>query len=353
MFDFLTKGKGLIGIDISNFTVKLMEFSKNGNNYKIEHFGILPLEEGMVVNSKIVKIEEVADKIRDLVSKYGASTKQAAFAISGSDAITKIAQFSSLASDEEILNLIQTYPDQYLPFPIEDMAIDFKVLGPSSVSPDLSDVIITGAKITDISTIVETAQQAGLTPAVIDVSTYAIENIYPLVNENFPDYGRNKAIALIDIGGINTNATIFDNGDITFARVANFGGKKLTDEIMSKYGVSYNDAGRLKREGGLPDNYETELLNPFKEDIVNQINRLLRFYYNNNHVETVDFIALAGGCSNIDGISELVESRLGIHCNVLDPFSGMSCAFRVSKKQLQLNSSSLLVAGSLAMRAFK
>ena len=348
----LTTNKSLIGIDISNFAIKLVELSKSGGSYKVEHFGVIALEEGSVVNSKIVKVEETANKIREIVSSAGASTKRAAFALSGSDAISKISQFSAESTEEDIYNLIQTYTEQYLPYPLEEMAIDYRILGPSAVSPDLVDVIITGAKILDVQTIIETADHAGLNPVVIDVSSYTLENIYPLLSDNFPDYGRNKAIALVDIGGVNTSMTIFENGELTFARVANFGGKRLTDEIMSKYGVSYHDAGRLKREGGLPDNYEIEVLNPFKEDIASQINRLLRFYYNSKHVDSVDFIAVAGGGSKIDGIVELIEARLGIQSGIVDPFKNTPCSFRVPRKHLQNNSPSLLVAGSLAMRAF-
>lgn len=352
MFGTIFGNKNIVGIDVSSFSIKLMEFRKSGKNVKIEHAGIVALSEGCVVNSKIVKSEEVASKLNDLVQISGTSTKNAAFAISGGDTISKITQFPEGSTDEDILNLINTYPEQYISYPIEGMAIDLRILGENDSAPDLVDVIITCAKYEDISTIIDVASDAGLSSKIIDVSTYTLENIFPMLSSNFPDYGKNKTIAVIDIGAMNTNLCVFDNGSLTFAKVANFGGKKLTDDIMSKYGVSYGDAGRLKKQGGLPDNYENELLNPFKEDVINHIGRLLKFYYTSNHVETVDYISLAGGCSGIEGLADLTESRLGISCGITDPFTHLPCSPRVSKKLVQNNGSALLVAGSLALRAF-
>ena len=352
MFDFLFDNKQLVGIDVSNFSLKLLELKKVKKKIIIEHAGIIGLNEGAVVNSKITKPDEVTEKLEELVRRTKTLTKKAVFAISGSDAISKIAQFPVGSSDDEILDLIQSYPDQYIPYPIEEMALDYRVLGVNENDQSLINVIITGAKYADVSTITDVASNAGLIPKIIDVNTYTLENIFPIMSNNFPDYGKNKSIAIVDIGAINTNMCVFENMVLSFARVANFGGKRLTDDIMAKYGVSYSDAGRLKKEGGLPDNYEVELLSPFKEDLVNQISRLIRFYTTSNNTETIDYISLGGGCSGIEGLADFVESKLNISCGISDPFSQLSCSPSVSRKFVRANSASLLVAGSLAMRAF-
>ena len=192
----------------------------------------------------------------------------------------------------------------------------------------------------------------GLTAKIVDVEAYTVENVAPLLTAQLEDGGKDKIIAIIDIGATMTSLNVIENGNLIYTREQNFGGKQLTEEIMRRYGLAYEEAGRLKKSGGLPDNYIPEVLEPFKETIAQQVGRFLQFFYTSGQHNTVDLIALAGGCASIPGIDELVESQLGIPTLIANPFANMSLSSKVNPQSLSKDAPSLIIACGLALRSF-
>lgn len=340
----------MVGVDISSTAVKLLEFSKLKDGYRVESYGVEPLPANAVTEKNIQDVEAVGEALRRAVKKSGTRVKHAALAVAGSSVITKKILMPANQTDEEMEFQIQAEADQYIPYPLEEVYLDFEVLGEAPNNPESVEVLLAASRAENVSTRTAVADIAGLTAKIIDVEAYTIENAYTLITNQIPDYGVDKTTAIVDIGATMTSLNVIDDGRLVYTREQPFGGKQLTEEIMRRYGLSFEDAGRVKKEGGLPENYEPEVLQPFKQTMAQQVGRFLQFFYSSGEHEHVDYIALAGGCSSIPGIAELVESNLGIATGVADPFGHAKMASRVAKQRIINDAPSLMIACGLALR---
>jgi type IV pilus assembly protein PilM len=187
---------------------------------------------------------------------------------------------------------------------------------------------------------------------VVDVETYAMENAYSLIAAQMSGGGMEKTVAVFDIGGTSTAINVMHNSRSVYTRSHPFGGRQLTEEIQRRYGLSFEEAGLAKKQGGLPDNYQTDVLRPFMEAMCQEILRALQFFYSSSPYSSVDQVLLAGGCAQIAGIDELVGSRVGVPTAIANPFAAMSLASRVKSQLLSNDAPSLMVSCGLAMRSF-
>lgn len=340
----------ILGIDISSTSVKVLEFSKSKDGYRVESYAVEPLPTTAVTEKTIQDVEAVGDSLRRAVKKSGSRAKHAALAVAGSSVITKKITMPANLNEDEMETQIQLEADQYIPYPLDEVNLDFEVLGEVRDSPDSVEVLLAASRSENVSTRTAVAELAGLTAKIIDVEAYTIENAYTLITDQIPDYGVDKITAVIDIGATMTSLNVIEDGKLVYTREQPFGGKQLTEEIMRRYGLSYEDAGRVKKEGGLPENYEPEVLEPFKQTMAQQVGRFLQFFYSSSEHEYVDYIALAGGCASIPGIAELVESNLGISTGIANPFNSVKLASRIARQRIMSDGPSLMIACGLAMR---
>jgi type IV pilus assembly protein PilM len=357
MFSFLQRRKQpLLGLDISTTAVKLLELSqssgKSGASFRVESYGVEPLPPNAVVEKNIADVEAVGETLAKVVQKSGTKAKRAAVAVSGSAVITKVIAMPASLSDAEMETQIQLEADQYIPYPLEEVNIDFQVLGPSDKNPDLMEVLLAASRSENVDDRVAALELAGLTAAVVDVEAYAMENACTRLLEQFPEGGSEQTVAVADIGATNTTLSVMHGNKTIYTREQNFGGRQLTEEIQRRYGLSREEAGMAKRQGGLPDNYGPEVLEPFKEAMAQQINRSLQFFYSSSAYNSVDHIILAGGTASIPGVDELVEDRIGIPCTIANPFANMSVAAQVKPQRLSNDAPALMIAVGLALRAF-
>ena len=344
----------MLGLDISSTTVKLLELSKNGKRYKVESMAIEPLPDDAVSEKNIQDIDAVGECIQKALKKSGSKIKNAAVAVAGSAVITKIITMpANLAnSDSELESQIEMEADQYIPYPLEEINLDFEVIGPSEDNPETIDVLLAASRSENIEARTEALEIANLKPKIVDVEAYTIENSSSLIAEQIEENEDNRIIAIIDIGATMTSLNVIEDGNLIYTREQSFGGKQLTEEIMRRYGLSYEEAGRLKKTGGLPDNYIPEVLEPFKETIAQQVGRFLQFFYTAGQHNNVSLIALAGGCASIPGIDELIESQLEVNTVIANPFANMSLSPKVNAQSLNSDAPSLMIACGLAMRSF-
>ena len=344
------KKKPVLGIDISSTSVKLLELSKTKEAYKVESYAVEPLPPNAVAEKSILDPEAVGDFLTKAIRKSGSRTKEAALAVAGSSVITKKIVMPAGINDDEMEQRIQLEADQYIPYPLDEVNLDFSVLGPLPNNPESVEVLLAASRSENVETRVAVAELAGLEAKIIDIEAYAIENAYKMITDQIPDYGVDKVTAIVDVGATMTSLNIIYDGNLIYTREQSFGGKQLTEEIMRRYGLSYEDAGRVKKEGGLPENYEPEVLEPFKQTMVQQIGRFLQFFYSSSDYDKVDYIALAGGTSAIPGIAEMVEDGVGIMSGIADPFNRIESASRVSRQRLLADGPSFLIACGLALR---
>ena len=352
MLPFKKKSTPIVGVDISASAIKLLELSRSGGRYRVESFAVEPLPPNSVVDKNITDIDAVGEAIGKAVKKSGSKTKYAAAAVAGSAVITKIINMPANLSDADLENQIQVEADQYIPFPLEEVALDFEVIGPTEDNPERVDVLLAASRSDNVDVRVGALEIGGLAAKVIDVEAFALENTIAMLASNQIEDAGSKIIAVADIGSTVTTFSVLENLKIIYSREQQFGGAQLTEDIQRRYGLSYEEAGLAKRQGGLPENYVPEVLEPFKESIGQQISRAQQFFFSSSSVTNIDNLILAGGCSSIEGLAELIESRIGVPTLVANPFADMSVSSKVPTQALSNDAPALMVACGLALRSF-
>lgn len=341
----------LVGVDISSTAVKLLQLSRSGDRYRVEHYAVEPLPPNAVVEKNIVEVEAVGEAIRRAVSRSGTRVKYAVAAVAGSAVITKIIPMPADLDDDDMESQVELEAVNYIPYPIEEVNLDYEVLGPMSGNTEMVQVLLAASRSENVEMRASALELGGLTAKVMDVEAFAIENAYALLagTLNIPHDG---IVAMVDIGATMTTLNILRNGRSLYSREQVFGGKQLTDEVMRRYGLSYEEAGLAKRQGGLPESYEIEVLEPFKEALVQQISRLLQFFYAGSEFNRVDQVVLAGGCASIPGVAEMVEEQLGVQTVIANPLAQMTLGSRVQAHALAQDAPALMIACGLALRSF-
>ncbi len=343
----------LVGVDISSTAVKLLQLSRAGNRYRVEHYAVEPLPPNAVVEKNIVEVDAVGEAIKRAVARSGLRTKYAAAAVAGSSVITKVIPMNADLDEEDLETEIQLEAANYVPYPIEEVSLDFEVLGPMPGNPEMVQVLLAASRSENVEVRASALELGGLTPKVMDVEGFAIENAFALVAETL-NVPRDSNVALVDSGATMTTLNVIRNGRTIYSREQVFGGKQLTDEVMRRYGLSYEQAGLAKRQGGLPENYQSEVLEPFKEAMVQQISRLLQFFYAGTEYNRVDQIVLAGGGAAIQGIAPMIEEQLGVPTTIANPLAQMTLSDRVRSQAhaLAQDAPALMIACGLALRSF-
>jgi type IV pilus assembly protein PilM len=350
---FGKESQELIGLDISSSSVKLLELSRSGDRYRVESYAVEPLAPNLVTDKQITDPEAVGQAIARAVARAGTRTQQAAVAVAGASVISKVIQMPASLKEDDLEEQIKVEADQHIPYPIEEVSVDFQVLGPSERSEDLVDVLLAACRKEQIESRVLALEIAGLKPRIVDIEVYAMENACQLLRQDMPNQGEDQTIAVVDMGASNTSIQVLHSLKTVYTREASFGGRQLTEDIMRVFGMSYEEAGRAKRAGTLPDNYEDDVLSHFIADMAQQVDRSLQFFFSAAaQYRSVDQIILAGGCAHIPNVDQIIQQRLGIPTIVARPLSGMSVASRAKPGQLAKDEAALMIACGLASRAF-
>jgi type IV pilus assembly protein PilM len=351
---FLTaKSRPLLGLDITTSSVKLIELSMSGGQYRVESYAAEATPPNSINEKAIVDASAVGEAIKRAVKRSGARAKEAAVAISGDAAITKVIQMPRTLSENELEGQVEMQADQYIPFPMEEVSFDFEVIGPSEKDPDMLDVLLVATRSENVEQRVAACAAAGLTAKIVDVEAFALENACRLLTHQMPDGGLSRVIAVVDFGASSTTFSVLRNLKVVYTRDFAFGGQQLTEEIMRTYGLSMEEAGRAKKEGGLPGNFQAEVLDPFIDDMTQQVSRSLQFYLaSGSGRDQPEKILVCGGCANISGVSDVISSRVGISAEKGDPLGQMKLSSRAKAQAVARDATALLTACGLALRSF-
>lgn len=351
--DFFSKKQApLIGIDISSAAIKLLELSQNGPRYKVESYAVAPLPQDAVIDKNIAKVDVIADAIKQAIKLSGTKVKNASVAVAGSAVMTKMITMPAGLSDDDMADQIMVEADQYVPYALDEVNLDFEVQGQNEKNPEMVDVLLAASRRENVDDRVEALTKAGLKPKIVDVEAFAMENAFTLLAGQLPEAIAGQTVAIADIGAALASLSVIHDGRTIYTREQGFGGKQLTEEIQRRYGLSYEEAGLAKRRGGLPDNYLTDVLEPFKKAMVQQIARSLQFFVSSSANRSIDGIVLAGGCSSIPAIERLVEQSLGVPAVVANPFINMALSNRIRPQSLSSDAPALMIACGLALRSF-
>ncbi len=347
------KARPLLGLDISSSAVKLVELTANGKEgYRVERYTIEVLPKDAVSDGNIANMDGVVDAVKRAWKRLGTSTRNVAMALPGSAVITKKIIVPAGLRDDQLEIQVESEANQYIPFAIDEVNLDFQVIGPAPSVPDELEVFIAASKKERVEDRVAVADAAGLSAVVVDVETQAALSAFELIERQLPGGGKNQTIALVDAGSSVMSLTVMRNGQQVYAREQAFGGGQLTQDIARHYGMTYEEAEVAKRAGTLPEGYETELLAPFMENLALEISRALQFFFTSTQYNQVDNIVLAGGCAVIPGVDEVVATRTQVSTLIANPFANMVLSERVRAKSLLADASSLMVACGLALRRF-
>ncbi len=343
----------MLGLDISSSSVKLVELSRDkGGNLVLERCAIEPLERGWIADGNIEKFDEVAEAVRRLVKKSGTKTKNVAMALPPSAVITKKIVLPGGMTDQELEVQVEAEANQYIPFPLDEVSLDFCVVGQSTASAGDVDVLIAASRREKVQDIQGLAEAAGLKPVVLDVESYASRLATARLIGNLPNKGVGNIVALFEVGALTTSMQVIRDDEVLYDRDQAFGGAQLTQLIVRQYGFSLEEAESKKRSGELPDDYETGVLRPFVESMVQEVGRALQFFFTSTPHNKVDFIMLAGGSAALPGLTEAVTQHTTFPCTLVNPFEGMEMGEGVRLKKMTREAPSYLTSCGLALRRF-
>ena len=343
----------MLGLDISSSSVKLVELGQNkAGKLVLERCAIVPLERGWITDGNIEKFDEVADAVRRLVKKSGTKTKNVAMALPPSAVITKKITLPGGMSDQELEMQVETEANQYIPFPLDEVSLDFCIVGPSAISGGDVDVLIAASRREKVQDIQGLAEAAGLKPVIVDVESYASRLATSRLIENLPNKGIGNIVALFEVGAQTTSMQVIRDDEVLYDRDQAFGGAQLTQLIVRQYGFSLEEAESKKRSGELPDDYDTSVLQPFVESMVQEIGRALQFFFTSTPHNKVDYVMLAGGSAALPGLTTAVTKHTTFACTLVNPFEGMEMGEGVRLKKITREAPSYLTSCGLALRRF-
>ena len=351
-FDFFNDStQPLIGVDISTTAVKMVELSASGKGtYRLEGYSIAVIPKDAIVDGNISGLEQVSDAVKLAWKLLGSREKRTALALPSAAVITKKVMMSADLREADMEALVEAEANQYIPFPLEEVNIDFQVIGPAPNNPDEVEVLIAASRKEKIEDRVAAAEDAGLKVTVMDVDTYATEAAYSLVANQLPNAGKDQTVMIIDIGAVMMHINVLQDNKSVYIREQAFGGSQLTQEIQRRFGLSVEEAEIAKRKGGLPESYDNEVLQPFMLSLSTEVARALQFFTSSTQYNRVDHIVLAGGCAAIPAVDVMVQDRTQVNTIIANPFQSMSLGSKVKQHQIVIDAPALIVACGLAMR---
>jgi len=349
---FTKKSTPVLGIDVGSAAVKVVELKQNSNRYQVESYAVEPLPRDAVVEKNISDIEAVARATRVAVKRSQTRLKEAATAVPASSAISRTLVLDGNLGEEELEAQVNLQAEQYIPYPLEEVNLDFEARGPAGAAEGGEvEVLLVASRNENVEARTDVLEDAGLTPKIMDVDSYALENAFELIQ---PTLGGdpNQTVALVDIGATVTTLTVFEAGQIVYTRDQVFGGRQLTEEIARRFDMEEDEAERYQKQGGLPDSYESEVLQPFREAMAQQVSRSLQFFFGASYHNNVDQLVICGGCASIDGAGDVIAEAAETETIVANPFSQMSVSSRIKPQQLAGDAPALMTACGLALRSF-
>ena len=351
---FKTKAPALIGVDIASTSLKLVELSETGKgSYRLERYVIEPLPKDVVTDGNIANLDQVSDALKRAWKRLGTRNRHVALALPAAMVITKKIIVPSGQKEEDLELTVEAEANQYIPFALDEVNLDFQVLGPAPNNPEEVELLIAASRKEKVEDRVAIAEAAGLKPRVMDVESYATQEAFRLITPALPANGRDQNIALVDVGAHITHFYVLRNNQFLFSRDQAFGGNQLTQDIQRAFNLSPEEAESAKKNHGLPENYDSDVLQPFMETLALEITRALQFFFTSTSYNQVDQIVLAGGCALLPGIDELVAKRAGVTTVIANPFGSMATSDRIRPRQLAQDAPLLMIACGLALRSFE
>ena len=350
---FRPKCNAILGVDISSYAVKIIELSGSGDAFCVEGYGYELLPKDAVQGTLINDIDAVAQCIKKVIFKAQLRSKYVVLAVPDSAVMSKLMQIDAGLTEQEIEELVVIEADKSIPYPIDELNLDFEIQGYSAENDSLLDILVVASRAENVSRRVAALAKAGLEVTIVDVESYAVERAAQLLAKTLPELGQGKVIPIVDIGANYTHLFVLNSMKLIFSREEQFGGMQLIDAIAERYTLSRNQAITANAENRLPQDFESAVLRPFNELVVRQVKRSLQFFYSASPHAFVDHVLLAGGLARQLGLAQLIHYELKVPTSIANPFFDMSCKNSRLTKTLNQAAPSLMLACGLALRRGK
>jgi type IV pilus assembly protein PilM len=345
---FFSQTKNIVGIDIGSSSVKLVQLKESKGGYHLIKIGIVPLDVEAIVDNTLMDHTTIVEAIRNLLKSLNVKANQAATSISGNSVIIRKIGFPAMTY-EELEDQIQWEAEQYIPFDINDVNIDFQILGPDKLNPSRMDVLLVASKKDVIDDYVAVFNDAGISLKIIDVDTFAVQNTFEMNYDSTPD----EIVALVNIGRSIMSLNIIKEGISLFTRDVQFGGNVYTEEIQKQLSLKGDEAEKLKISGNTAEEPLSGVIRQVNATLATELFRSVDFYNVNAGDDKVTRMYVGGGCCKTPFLLEAIQGRLGVPVEIIDPFRKIIC----SEKQfvpeyLQEIGPHVTVAVGLAMRRY-
>lgn len=345
---FSRKSAGWIGIDIGSSSVKLVSLSRHGRDFQLDAYAIVPLPSTAVVDGNIEVVAEVSDAVERGLKICGGKYSQAIVSVPSSFVITKKLQLSNLFVGLELEDQVKVEADQFIPYPLDEVALDFEVLGPVPTAPELNDILLVACRKEGAELREDAINAAGLKCEIIDVDTYAMERLLALLGETTDS----RLVAIADIGASTLSLNVFRNGEVIYNREQAFGGNELTSLIHQREGMEQDAVEYALREGSLSEEIYENMVRPFSNTVVQQLSRALQFFYSSGIQGELSAVYLCGGVSSLDDLSAQMEEEIEVPVRLLDLMSFMKTGSKLNAERLRRDAPMLVKACGLALRSF-
>ncbi|HVS65371.1 MAG TPA: type IV pilus assembly protein PilM [Thermoanaerobaculia bacterium] len=325
-----SRPKGVVGLDIGSFAVKLVEIKeRKGGEYQLQRLGIEPLSPEAIVDGSIMDSSLVVEAIQKLSDETAVKNSNFATSLSGHSVIIKKIDLPSMAP-EELAESIRWEAEQYIPFDINDVKLDYVLLSDGQRS-DHMEVLLVAVKRDKVNDYVSVISQAGRVPALVDIDAFAVQNAYEV---NY-DLDSMKVVALVNMGSGVTNINILSRGNTVFWRDMSFGGNQFSEALQREFNLSYDQAEALKR-GENVDRYTASdarpVLDAVSTEMAGEIQKTFDFFSATSSEGSVDQLLLAGGCALTSHLLETLRERFGVPAELMNPFR------RVAYRESDFNS---------------
>jgi len=342
----------MVGIDIGSHSVKAVLLSEQHGMYRIEAAAVESMPKGMIKDREIQDIEAVSRVIAKIRKQIPKTVKYAAVAISGASVITKIIYMDVSLSESELESQIEIEADSLIPYPLDEVSLDFEKVSVNKADPSKVDVLLSAARTEHIEVRSHAVMDGGFEPKVMDVESYALSRAGLLCVAQLPEDAEDKVVAFVDVGAQITLISIVQGSKSLYTRDQVFGGEQFTNSIVSYYGKSFDESENAKITGQLPPNYTFEVLAPFQTALLQQIRRSIQMFLNTSEKDNIDYIILSGGTALINGLERLLIDELGVHTVIAKPLNELEIAPDLDTDEIEKIQPQLMIALGLALRSF-
>lgn len=344
---FSSRSSGMTGIDIGSASVKIVTMSSTGNSYSLNSYAIVPISATAVVDGSIEDVGVVASAIERGLKICGGKHKLATVAVPSSSVITKRIKLSNLFIGIDLEEQVKVEADQFIPYPLEEVALDFEVLGPNAKDPNFNDILLVACRKDASETREDAVNSAGIKCEIIDVDTYAMERSLALVEDRLEEV----MVATIDIGASTLCLNVFHEGKAIYNREQAFNGNELSMAISQQLGKSIEEVEVALQDDMLNQNIIDDFLEPFIGTVTQQISRSLQFFYSSGIHGRLTKLYICGGLSGLPDLCVRLADELDLSVEILNPFSKCRINPKLNAKRLNRDSALLVKACGLALRS--